>query len=154
MKTVIKCVDGSVAVMTLVDGADLSEALVKWGHVNPGKYLSHRSMPDESIPADREFRGAWTDTSAGLSIDIDMVKARAIHLNRIRTERNAELAALDIEQIKAQDQGRTEDGADLKAKKQILRDIPQTIAPSIESASTIEELKAITYLKAKENAGV
>ena len=143
MKTVIKCLDGGIAVMTLVDGADLQEALRKWDDVNPGKYLSHRDMPASAIPADREFRSAWADTTPELVIDIDMPKAREIHLNGIREKRNAELARLDIAAIKAQD---TSDDATLqtiRARKQELRDLPVTIAPTLAAASTAIELKLI-----------
>jgi hypothetical protein len=146
MKTVIKCTDGSVAVMTLVDGADLSEAIRKWGDINPGKHLSHRDMEDSAIPPDREFREAWADTTPEPVVDIDMVKARAIHLGRIRVKRDKELDRLDKEQIRAQDQNKTAEIAAIKAQKQILRDIPQTIAASLEAAKTIVDLKKITPL--------
>lgn len=146
MKTVIKCVDGSIAVMTLVDGVDLAEALRKWGDVNPGKYVSHREMPDEAIPTDRTFREAWADTTPEPVIDIDMPKARTIHLNRIREKRNAELAKLDIEAIKAQDMNDSVTLQTIRARKQELRDLPATIAPSIEAAATVEELKLVQPL--------
>lgn len=143
MKTVIKCTDSSVAIMTLVGGADLSEALRKWGDVNPGKYLSHRDMEDSTIPKDREFRGAWTDTTPEAIIDIDIVKARAIHLDRIRVKRNTELTRLDIEGIKAEDMGLTEELARIRAEKQVLRDLPQTLQKDLDAAKTVDELKAI-----------
>lgn len=146
MKTVIKCTDGSVAIMTLVEGADLSEALRKWGDVNPGKYLSHRDMEDSAIPKDREFREAWADTTPELVIDFDMVKARKIHLERIRAKRNKELDRLDKEQIKAQDQNNTVEVVKIKMQKQVLRDLPQTIAADLESAQTTEELKKVKPL--------
>ncbi len=146
MRTVIKCTDGSVAVMTLVEGADLSEALRKWGEVNPGKYLSHRDMEDSAIPKDREFREAWTDTTPEAVIDIDMVKARKIHLDRIRVKRNAALADLDIESLKAIEKSDTFTLKTVADQKQALRDLPQNIAVSLESAKTIDELKKIQPL--------
>lgn len=96
MKTVIKCTDGSVAVMTLVDGADLAEALRKWGDVNPGKYLSHREMPDDAIPIDRRLRDAWGDTTQELIIDIDTTKAKtclAKLADRLALEKRAAVVA-------------------------------------------------------------
>lgn len=146
MKTVIKCTDGSVAVMTLVDGADLSESLRKWGDVNPGKYLSHRDMPDEAIPTDRTFREAWADTTPELVIDVDMPKARSIHLNRIREKRNAELSRLDIESIKAQDINDNATLQTIRARKQELRDLPTTITPQINAALTPDDLKLVQPL--------
>lgn len=147
MKTVIKCTDGSVAVMTLVNGADLSEALRKWGDVNAGKYLSHREMPDDVIPSDRTFRNAWADTTPELTIDVDMVKARSIHLERIRIKRNAELSKLDVQATKAQDIGDAETLAQIRARKQELRDLPATLAPTLASALSVDALKAIQPLE-------
>jgi len=146
MKTIIKCTDGSLAVMTLVDGANLNEALKKWGDVNPGMYLSHREMPDEAIPVDRTFRNAWEDNTPELVIDINMTKARDIHLDNIRVKRNAELAKLDIEAIKAQDMGDTEALTQIRARKQELRDLPVTLAPILANAVTTDKLKAIQPL--------
>ena len=143
MKTVIKCIDGSVAVMTLVEGADLSKALRKWSDVNLGKYLSHREMGDSTIPKDREFREAWADITPESIIDIDMVKARAIHLARIRVKRNAELTRLDTEAIRAEDMGLTAELEKIRAKKQALRDLPQAIKADLDAAKTVNDLKAI-----------
>jgi len=147
MKTIIKCTDGSVAVMTLVAGADEAEALKKWKLVNPDTYVSHRQMPDSAIPADRTFRNAWADTTPELTIDVDMVKARAIHLESIRIKRNAELAKLDVEAIKAQDMGNAETLAQIRARKQELRDLPATLAPTLASALSVDALKAIQPLE-------
>ena len=146
MKTIIKTTDG-IAIMNLVEGADFDGALLKWKLVNPGKYISHRDMQDEVIPTDRDFRNAWTDTTPELTIDIDMVKARDIHLSRIREQRNAELAKLDVEAIKAQDMGNAETLAQIRARKQELRDLPATLAPTLASALSLDALKAIQPLE-------
>lgn len=79
--------------------------------------------------ADRYFRNAWAWTGA---VSIDMPKARDIHMGRIRAARDAELAKLDIEQLK---------GNDVTAEKQRLRDIPQTF--DLTAAATPDELKAL-----------
>ena len=145
MKIVIQKIDG-VSVMNLVNDADLLQALDKWKSINPGKYISHREMPDEAIPTDRDFRNAWADTTPELVIDIDMTKARNIHLNNIRIKRNDELSKLDVEAIKAQDMGDTEALTRIRARKQELRDLPATLAPTLASAVTTDELKAIQPL--------
>lgn len=133
--------------MTLVAGANLDEAIGKWKQVHPNKYLSHREMPDDVIPTDRTFRDAWADITPELTIDIDMDKARNIHLGRIRARRNAELYRLDIEAIKAQDIGDAAALAQIKARKQELRDLPKTLAPAIASAASVDALKAIQPLE-------
>jgi len=147
MKTVIKCVDGSVQIMTLVAGIDFHTVFGKWKAAHPGKYLSHREMPDNAIPTDRTFRAAWADTTPELTIDVDMAKARSIHLERIRIKRNAELSKLDIQAIKAQDMGDVETLTQIRARKQELRDLPATLAPALASAVSVEALKAIEPLE-------
>ena len=146
MKTIIKCTDGGVAVMTLVEGADLNIAIGKWKQANPNKYLGHREMPDDVIPTDRTFRDAWADTTPELIIDIDMAKARDIHLERIRIKRNAELSKLDIQATKAQDVGDADALTQIRVRKQELRDLPATLAPTLASAATVDALKAIQAL--------
>jgi hypothetical protein len=147
MKTIIKCTDGSVAVMTLIAGADEAEAIEKWKKVNPDTYISHRQMPDDAIPTDRTFRNAWADITPELTIDIDMVKARDIHLNSIRIKRNAELSKLDIQATKAQDIGDAETLAQIRLRKQELRDLPATLASALASAVSVDALKAIQPLE-------
>jgi hypothetical protein len=146
MKTVIKCTDGSVAVMTLIEGADINEAIGKWKQVHPNKYLSHREMPDAAIPTDRTFRDAWADTTSERIIDIDMAKARDIHLGRIRIKRNAELSKLDIQAIKAQDIGDAETLTQIRVRKQELRDLPTILASAFASAASVDALKKIKPL--------
>ena len=146
MKIVIKKTDG-IDIMTVIGNSDTSDELRKWQDFNVGKYVSHREMPDDAIPTDRTFRDAWDDTTTELSIDIDMAKAREIHLNRIRIKRNAELSKLDIQAIKAQDIGDAEALTQIRVKKQELRDLPTTLATTLENATSVDALKAIQPLE-------
>jgi len=61
-----------------------------------------------------------------MPIQVNMAKARAIHMDAIRGVRDAELAALDIPFIRALESGDTDAQAKIARTKQILRDIPQT----------------------------
>ena len=146
MKIVIKTTEG-VQIMTLVGDSNVSDALRKWGDLHPNKYISHREMPDDVIPTDRAFRDAWADTTPELTIDVDMAKARDIHLGRIRIKRNAELSKLDIQATKAQDIGDAETLAQIRARKQELRDLPATLAPALASTVSVDALKAIQPLE-------
>ena len=146
MKIIIKQTSGSVAIMTLVNDADEAEAIRKWKLANPEAYVSHRQMPDDVIPLDRTFRDAWADTTPELTIDVDMAKARDIHLERIRIKRNAELSKLDVQATKAQDIGDAETLTQIRARKQELRDLPATLAPTLASAASVDALKAIQPL--------
>jgi len=147
MKTVIKLASGGVAIMTLVNDADEAEAIEKWKLANPEKYVNHRQMLDSAIPTDRTFRDAWADTTPELTIDVDMGKARDIHLESIRIKRNAELSKLDIQATKAQDIGDVDALTEIRARKQELRDLPVTLAPSLASAVSVDALKAIQPLE-------
>lgn len=71
---------------------------------------------------------------------INMVKARAIHIAEIRRVRNAQLAALDVPFMRAVESGDKDTLADISKRKQVLRDIPQTIDLSTDSPA---RLKAI-----------
>jgi len=61
-----------------------------------------------------------------MPINVNMNKARAIHLKEIRRVRNEELVALDVPFMRAIEAGDAEAQATIAAKKQALRDIPQT----------------------------
>ena len=74
-----------------------------------------------------------------MPINVNMTKARAIHLEEIRKVRNEELAKEDINMLKAIEAGDTSEQSAVAAKKQVLRDIPQTFDLTTD---TPEELKA------------
>ena len=91
---------------------------------------------DSDIPQDRTFRGAWR--LAGGKVVVDMPLARAIKLERIRAERNRRLEATDKDVAKL-------DGdpvpASLKARRQALRDLPQTIQAELDAIDQPATLK-------------
>jgi len=61
-----------------------------------------------------------------MSITVNMTKARAIHMDKIRVIRNAELFALDITFMRALEAEDTDAQATIATEKQTLRDIPAT----------------------------
>ena len=77
-----------------------------------------------------------------MPINVDMTKARAIHLTEIRRVRNAELVKEDITFMRAVEAGDTSAQSAVATKKQVLRDIPATF--DITTGVTTPEL-----LKAK-----
>jgi len=89
------------------------------------------------IPSDRIFRDAWSKN--GTTIDVDMPKARLIHMDRIRKVRDEELDKTDQELLRAIEDG--EDIVPIKDRRQKLRDIPQDF--DLETAATPEELKEL-----------
>ena len=87
-----------------------------------------------TVPANRDFRGAWSLT--GSVISEDLTKAKEIFADKVREARTPLLAALDTDFMKAQETGA--DTTAIVASKQALRDAPT----AGDSATTIAELKA------------
>ena len=77
-----------------------------------------------------------------MPINVNMTKARAIHLTKIRRVRNEELVKEDITFMRAVEAGDTSAQSTVATKKQVLRDIPATF--DITTGVTTPEL-----LKAK-----
>jgi hypothetical protein len=140
--------DGGVSVVTPVintfgeeEGFTETQAEQRAWDKLPTDAINPRWCAANEIPGDRDFRGAWTDNVS--EINIDMAKARNIHLQQIRVKRNLELAKLDIQATKAQDVGDAETLAQIRARKQEMRDLPATLAPTLASAVSADALKAI-----------
>jgi len=94
-------------------------------------------MEFEDVPTDRRFRNAWKQN--GPIVDHDMVKARDIHMDKIRVARDIALNQLDININRAEDSGGGDAG--LRAKRQPLRDLPQTF--DLSGATSPDELDAL-----------
>ena len=76
-----------------------------------------------------------------MPINVDMTKARAIHMDAIRVVRNAELAAKDVTFMRAVEAGDTDAQATIGTEKQTLRDLPATF--DLTTAGTPELLKSL-----------
>jgi|TARA_R110002012_G_scaffold84546_1_gene211404 hypothetical protein len=86
-----------------------------------------------------------------MPVNVDMTKARAIHLEEIRRVRNEELVKEDVTFMRAVEDGDTDAQATIKTKKQTLRDLPTTFDITTD-VDTPEKLKAKwpTELPARE----
>ena len=86
-----------------------------------------------------------------MPVNVNMTKARAIHLAEIRRVRNEELAKEDITFMRAVEAGDTDAQNTIKTKKQTLRDLPATFDITTD-VDTPEKLKAKwpTELPARE----
>mgnify|MGYP001159722800 FL=1 len=73
-----------------------------------------------------------------MAIQINMAKAKQLHIENIRIAREPKLAALDVEFQRALESG--VDTSSIVAKKQALRDAPA--AAGISTATTTDELVA------------
>ena len=115
--------------------------------------VNYKIVDAAEVPTDRTYRNAWTHD--GKDFGHDMAKAREIHLDLVRNARADALGALDRDYTKLSGQALAADAiadkavkdaklaeaAAVEAKRQALRDAPQTL--DVESAATIEELKAL-----------
>lgn len=93
---------------------------------------------ETEFPQDRYFRNAW-HLDQNNKVGIHMGKAKNQKMEEIRLKRNAALDATDKEMAKLTEQGRNAESNALKAKRQALRDLPQTI--NLEGL-TPDQLKA------------
>ena len=84
-----------------------------------------------TVPANRDFRGAWVLNGSVISEDMD--KAKEIFKDKIREVRAPLLDAEDVTYMKAAKSASV-------AKKNALRDA--TAASDIDNATSISELKA------------
>ncbi len=91
-----------------------------------------------TIPANRDFRGAWSLSETVISEDL--TKAKEIFKDKVREVRGPLLAAEDVVYMKALEADDATAKAASVTKKSALRDAPA--ASAIASASTITELKA------------
>ena len=86
-----------------------------------------------------------------MPINVNMTKARVIHMDAIRLVRNAELAAKDITFMRAVEAGDASTQSTIATEKQVLRDIPATFNITT-GVTTPAQLKAKwpTELPARE----
>ena len=105
----------------------------------PADKQSSAIIIDKSQVPDRKFRDSWKQESS--SVVEDMTKARAIHMDRIRVYRNAELAKEDINYQIALEQDNNSKKNSVASKKQMLRDIPSTF--NLSGATNGTELDAL-----------
>lgn len=89
-----------------------------------------------TVPANRDFRGAWS--LSGSVISEDMAKAKEIFKDKIREVRKPLLEAKDVELMKALEAGNSTTA--IAAAKDALRDAPA--AAAIDAATDIAGLKA------------
>jgi len=111
---------------------DLASAHIIEDTAFPADHVCDR-LPGECVFFDA-FE--WVDNK----VQVNMPKARDIHMDIIRAERNKELAAKDITWMKAAEAGDTSAQATIGTEKQVLRDIPQTFDLTTDN-DTPEELK-------------
>lgn len=87
------------------------------------------------LPNFDEFFDAWELDNKTVSVNLN--KAKEIWKNKIRIARKSALEKLDIEFIRATEQGL--DTTNIVNNKQLLRDLPN----EVDTANSINEIKAV-----------
>lgn len=142
--------DGGMSVVNAVTKTDVEKIL---GPLSDDEYKKHvwdKSVPADAINAveisddvqlpDREFRNAWIQN--GGSVTHDFLKAKDIQLVRLRVKRDALMIKYDGLQARAQDLEDNFAAADVKVKKQLLRDA--TNALKALDPKSIDDIKKAT----------
>jgi len=91
-------------------------------------------------PSSRSFRSAWQ--LEGGVITVDMTKAREIYRDKLRQERGPLLEALDVQYMRAMEEG--SETAAIIAEKKRLRGV--TSDKAIDEADTAEQLEALNLI--------
>jgi hypothetical protein len=91
----------------------------------------------ESLGLDNQFFNAYEfHPEQGAEVNID--KAKAIHLDKFRAARSPKLSALDVQYMRALEVEDSVRAAEIAVQKQELRDVTKTPLPD-----TLEEIKAV-----------
>ena len=107
----------------------------------PAEATNVVELDDSDIPFRGGLRNAWRQSGAAAPT-VDMTVARAIKTDSIRPERNARLAALDIEYHRADEASDNDEKGKIKTTKQELRDLPASIQSTLNGISSPEDLDA------------
>jgi hypothetical protein len=119
---------GQVAV--IIPAGDVQDAIKDVPANTPYKIV-------DSLDIDNDYFNAY-DYSEEPGAEVNIDKAKAIHLDKFRAARAPKLAALDVAFMRAVEQGDATKQAEIAAEKQELRDITKTPLPD-----TLEEIKAV-----------
>jgi hypothetical protein len=141
----------------LVHAAPLFSAMAEYFTDERDAILSHLkqlSIPPEAVDVteigsdvvlpDLAFYEAWVLRNG--KIEIDMARARAIHMNKLRVLRDEKLKALDFEMLRVleiapQGEERERRLLDVAERKQLLRDMPTIV--DLSHIHTPEDLAAV-----------
>ena len=103
-----------------VEDADQRTKVTECG----GDEFRYAGKPDANNVRDGKD-GAWEMDTDGTP-KVNMTKARAVHMDKIRVVRNAELVKEDLNMLKALEAGDSSAQGTVNTKKQTLRDLPAT----------------------------
>jgi len=118
------------------------EALIKQAVPDGVEYFEvHQSI----IPGDDYFREAWDIKDK--KIEINMEKAKKIHIDNLRSKRKEIFTSLDTDYLKSIEENDVAKTSEISKKKKQLRDMP--LDPVFSSAQNADHLKSLIpdYMK-------
>ena len=95
----------------------------------------YKIVEDNQLPDDPDFWVAWT-----IDCKVSIKKAKEIWKNKMRLVRDQKLKALDIEWMKAMENGEVKVASSIAAKKQMLRDV--TEREDFRKLKTLKQIKS------------
>lgn len=140
-KVIITRADGGISIMQLIGAAVAAEEVAKWAEVH-GAPVDWAEVPDDTALPERDFRGAWAFNPRTNKISIDMDKAVEIRRDQLREDRAKLFEKLDVESLRALENGDAKKQAELAAEKQRLRDLPAD--PRLAAATLPDHLREVT----------
>jgi hypothetical protein len=139
---IIKRADGGVSVSHITSTVEAEGAFNQWAQSAWGEWLPAtwrvETNPTPSNDVGRTFRDAWEDE--GTKVQVNMAKARIIHMDRIRAARDEKLKSLDLDYMLADEQNNQAEKDRIATQKQALRDLPATA--DLNQFAAPESLKA------------
>ena len=131
MRIVYETNDGvAVVIPNLASGLSLEEIIRK----DVPDLVRYEVVDDDAIPTDRTFRGAWKIN--GKRVDTDLATAKEIAHEKRRKARDREFEPLDrLATIPSR-------AEEVEAQRQAIRDKYAALQTAIDSAASVEQLKA------------
>lgn len=119
----------------LADGHKLEELL---NQVPLG--LPYRIVEESALPESRLFRNAWTDRFDTETVDVDLDRAKLLHLDKLRKHRNIALNKEDINYQIALEKNDAENMEKIAQFKQQLRDMPELAELEMQLIDSVDAL--------------
>lgn len=101
-------------------------------------------------PASTQYRSAWRYDPKKGKINVDLNVAIEHMVERIRFQRDGKLAELDVPSMRALEDGDTEKSAEIKERKQMLRDLPEVVRERLDNIANGKGREATKLKKLSE----
>ncbi len=130
--------DGSVESIVQRVMPDPQECIAKWSKEARVAVVKVTPIKESDVPKDRSFRRAWQGCDKQ-GVRVCPETSREVMRDKIRWVREQRFAALDVDYIRALEEGDDVKMAEVRAEKQALRDAPADLA--IDECKDYEDLK-------------